>query len=196
VETNDDLELKNEVEDRKINIMARIHHFLKIWQGSKKLRATQKETCTQTKQVTAIGYISDTEVIIKVSWSNFQPAGVATFKLSERSPLPPAVSANDLPGGQPQVVNVCRIGRIDYHPFECDGDSAPECFSDMENCLNWNGSFDNSDGSENDCMVVNESDKEPGNGIKASGTPEHHIVSTLPNVPGLILPIRRSMKKA
>jgi len=48
--------------------------------------------------MTAVGYISDTEQIIKAFWSNFQHDGVATFKLSERSPLAPALSANDLPG--------------------------------------------------------------------------------------------------
>jgi len=48
--------------------------------------------------MTAIEYISDTEDIVKAPWSLFQHDGVAAFKLSERSPLPPALSANELPG--------------------------------------------------------------------------------------------------
>jgi len=48
--------------------------------------------------MTAVGYILDTEEIVKASWSLFQHDGAATFKLSERSPLPPALSAKDLPG--------------------------------------------------------------------------------------------------
>jgi len=70
-----------------------------MWQGSLNLRATQKESRGQNKQMTVVGYISDTEEIIKASWSNFQHDGDAASKLSETSPLPPALSAKDLPGG-------------------------------------------------------------------------------------------------
>ena len=56
--------------------------------------------------MTAIGYISDTEEIVKASWSNFQHDGAAAFKLSEKSPVPPPLSAKDLPGGGTQVMNV------------------------------------------------------------------------------------------
>jgi hypothetical protein len=45
------------------------------------------------------------EEIVKVFWSLFQPDGVAAFKLSERSPLPPALSAMDFPGGRTQILN-------------------------------------------------------------------------------------------
>jgi len=57
--------------------------------------------------MTAVGYISDTEEIVKASWSNFQHDGAAAFKLSETSPVPPALSAKDLPGGQMRVLKVC-----------------------------------------------------------------------------------------
>jgi len=87
--------------------------------------------------MTAIGFISHTEEIIKAFWSNFQHGGAAAFKLSERSTLPPALTANDLPGGQTQVINVCRIRRIDRHPVESDQNSAPETISDTENWLTW-----------------------------------------------------------
>jgi hypothetical protein len=45
-----------------------------------------------------MGFISDTEEIIKASWSLYQHDVAAAFKLSERSPLPPHFSAKDLPG--------------------------------------------------------------------------------------------------
>jgi len=50
-------------------------------------------------EMTAIGYISVTEEIVKASWSNFQHDGAAAFTLSERSPLPPTLSAKYFPGG-------------------------------------------------------------------------------------------------
>jgi hypothetical protein len=39
--------------------MAMLNDFLERWQGSQNLHATQKESCTQNKQITAVGYISD-----------------------------------------------------------------------------------------------------------------------------------------
>jgi hypothetical protein len=57
--------------------------------------------------MTAIGYISDTEEIVKASWSNFHHNGAVAFKLLEKSPVPPALSAKDLPGGRSQVLNIC-----------------------------------------------------------------------------------------
>jgi hypothetical protein len=75
--------------------------------------------------MTAVGYISDTEEIVKASWSLFQHDGAAAFKLSERSPLPPALSAKDLPGGKSQILNIRRIRKINRHPVESDEDSAP-----------------------------------------------------------------------
>jgi len=56
--------------------------------------------------MTAIGFISDMDEIVKAYWSNFQHDGAAVFKLSERSHLPPALSAQNFPGGQTQVLNV------------------------------------------------------------------------------------------
>jgi hypothetical protein len=47
------------------------------------------------------------EEIIKASWSLFQHDGAAAFKLSELSPLPPALSAKDLPGERTQILNIC-----------------------------------------------------------------------------------------
>ena len=88
----------NKVEERKLNRMAKVHDWLEIWQGSQNLRATQKECCAQNKRMTAVGYISDTDETVKASWSLFEHDCAAAFKLSERSPLPPAVFEKDLPG--------------------------------------------------------------------------------------------------
>jgi len=85
--------------------MAKVHDFLEMQQGSQHFCATQKESRAQNKHMTALGYISDTEEIMKASWSSFQHQGVAAFKWSERSPVPAASSANDLPGGRTQVLN-------------------------------------------------------------------------------------------
>jgi hypothetical protein len=86
--------------------------------------------------MTAVGYISDTEELVKASWSNFHHDGAAAFKLSEKSPVPPALSAKDLPGGRTEVLKVRRIKRIDRHPAESHEDRSPESISDTENRLN------------------------------------------------------------
>ena len=94
-----DAEMKEEAEERTMHRMGKVHNFLEMWQGSQNLRATQNESHPQNKQMTAVGFISDMEEIVKASWSLFQPAGAAAFKLSKRSPLPPDLSGKDLPGG-------------------------------------------------------------------------------------------------
>jgi hypothetical protein len=102
--TENELEMKKEAEDRKLHIMAKVHNLLEMCQGCQNLRATQKESRAQNTQMTAIGYILDTEEIVKASWSLFHHDGAAAFKLSERSPLPPALSAQDLTGGGTQNI--------------------------------------------------------------------------------------------
>jgi len=146
--------------------MAKVHYFLEMWQGSQNLRATQKESYTQNKQMTAALYISDTEEIVKSSWSLFQHDGAAPFKLSERSPLPPALSAKDLPRGRTQILNVCHIRRIKRHPVQSDDDRAPERISDTQDCLNWNGDLHNPTDSEEDCTPDEDSDIEHNNCIE------------------------------
>jgi len=146
--------------------------------------------------MTAVGYISDTEEIVKASWSLCQHDGAAAFKLSERSPLPPALSAKDLPGGRTQIINVRRIRRIIRHPVESDDDSPPESISDTDDWLNWNGDLDNPDDSEEDCAVDNESDIEHNNGIEDPECQEQQDVSAAPNVPGLVRPTRKSKRLA
>jgi hypothetical protein len=48
--------------------MAKAHDILEMWQGSQNLCATEKKSRAQNKQVTAVGYISVMEEIVKVSW--------------------------------------------------------------------------------------------------------------------------------
>ena len=98
-ESDNDLELKGDAEEKKLHRMAKVHDFLEMWQGSQNLRTTQMESRAQNKQMTAVGYISDTEERVKASWSIFQHDGAAAFKLSERSPLPPALAAKQPTGG-------------------------------------------------------------------------------------------------
>ena len=193
--TDNDMEMRREAEQKKWHRMAKVHDCMEMWQGSQTLRATQKESRSQNKLMTAVGYISDTDEIIKASWSNFHHDGGAAFKLSEISPVPPAWSAKVLPGGRTQVLNVRRIKRIDCHPPESHEDSSPESISDTENWLNWNGDLDNPNDSDDDWEVDNESDTELDNGSEVSQTLEVRNVGAAPNVPGLIRPIRQSKKK-
>jgi hypothetical protein len=170
--------------------MAKVHNVVEMWHGSQNLRATQKQSRAQNKQTTAVGYISDTEEIIKASRSNLKHNFPAAFKLSERSPLPPALSAKDHPGGRMQVLNVRQTRRIDFHPTESDKDSSPESISDTENWLHSNADLDNPNKCEDQSEADDESYIEQCSGIEASESPKHWVVSTALNVSGLIRPIR------
>jgi len=98
--------MKREAEERELHRMAKVHKFLALWLGSQNLHPTQNKSCTQNNQMTAVGCISKMEECVKASWSNFRYDCAAAFKLSERSPLEPALSANELGGGHMQVLNV------------------------------------------------------------------------------------------
>jgi hypothetical protein len=97
--TENDSDMTNDAEESKLHTMAKVHNLGEMFQGSQNLPAIQKESRTQNKQMSAVGYIPDTEEIVKASWPLFQHDGAAAFKLSERSPLPPPLSAKDLSGG-------------------------------------------------------------------------------------------------
>jgi len=84
--TENNLEMNKDVEERKLHTMAKVHDFLEMGQGRQNLGATQKESRARNKEMTAVGFISDMEEIVKASWSVFQHDGVAAFRLSERSP--------------------------------------------------------------------------------------------------------------
>jgi hypothetical protein len=116
--------------------------------------------------MSAVGYISKTEEIVKVSWSNLQHDGTAAFKLFERSPEPPPLCAKDLHGGQTQVLNVCRIKRINRHSAESDEGSAPQSISDTKHWPNWNGDLDKTNDCEDDWEVDNDSETELENGVR------------------------------
>jgi len=176
--------------------MAKVHDILEMWQGSQNLRATQKESCAQNKQMTAVGYILDTDEIVNASWSLFQHDGVAAFKLSERSPLPVPVSAKNLPGGRTQILNTRRIWRINHHPVESDDDHAPERILDTDDWLDWNGDWDNLNDSEDNCGADIGSDIQQDHSIGDLDCPVRRDVSTAPNVPRLIRPPRRSKRQA
>ena len=175
--TENDLEMKSEAEEKKLHRMAKVHDFLEMWQGSQNLCATQKEFHSQNKQMTAVGYISDAREMVNPSWSNFQPVSAAAFKLSERSPLPPALSANILPGGRTPVLNVSGIKIIDRHPAQSDEDCAPESISDTENWLDWDGDLDDPNDREDDWEADTDSEIELDNGIEDPESPEQRDVS-------------------
>jgi len=146
--------------------------------------------------MTAIGYISDSEDIGKASWSNFQHDGAGAFKLLEKSPVPPALCAKDVPGEWTQLLNGRQIKRIDHHPAESDEASSPESISESENWLNWNGDLDTPNDSEDDREADNESNLGLDNGIEDAEPPEQRNVSAAQNVLRLIQSIGWSKKKA
>ena len=169
---------------------------MEMWQGRRNLRAAQKESRARNRQKTAVRFISDTEQIVKASWSLFQHDGAAAFTLSESSPSPPALSAKDLPVGRTQILNVHQIRRINRHAEECDEDSPQESISDTKDWLNWNGGLDNPNNSKDDCAADNEYNIEQNIGIKDSECPEQQDVSAAPNVPRLVWLTRKSKRQA
>jgi hypothetical protein len=146
-------------------------------------------------QMAAAGYISDTEVIVKSSWSNIQHHGFAAFKSSERSPGPPALSVSDFPPGQTRILNVCQIKPMEHYPAISDEESSPESISDTRNWLNWNEAFDNSNNSEADWETGNEADLDLANGSEKSETPQQRNLSAAPTVRGLVWPIQLLKKR-
>ena len=98
-ETDNNLELNREEEERTLCRKAKVHDVLEMWQGSQNLHTTQKESRTQNKQMTTVANISDREESVKASWSNVQWNGVAASKLSERSPFPKVLRTWGLAGG-------------------------------------------------------------------------------------------------
>jgi len=193
--TEKDSEMMKEAEERKLHRLAKVHHLSEMWQGSQNLHGTLKESRAQNKQMTAVGWISDTEGTVNPPWVLFHYDGAAAFKLSERSPLPPPpLSAKNLPGWQTQILNVRQIWRINRHPVESDEDSAPERIVDTEDWHNWNEDLDNRNDSKDDCVVDIESDIEQGNSIKDPEYPEQRHMSAAPNVPRLIRPAWNSKR--
>jgi len=191
-EPENDLERKRQGEASKLRRMGKVHNGLKMWQGCECRCATLKESRAQNKQMMAVGYISDTEEIVKQSWSKIQHDGAAAFKLLERSPLTPTLSTTDLPGGRTQVLNVHQIKRIDHHPAKNYEDIAPASIFNTENWLDWNSRLDNHNVSEDHWEVDNEADMELDNGIEDLQSQWKWDVSDAPHIPALIRPTQRS----
>jgi len=195
-DTDHNLELKREVQERTLHRMVKVHQLLDRWQGSQNLCGTVKESCVQNKQMTAVEYISDTEEIIKASWWNFQPDGAVAFEMSESSPVPPALSAKDLPGAQTWDLHVHQIEIIDHHWAEHDEDCRLGSISDSKNCPNWNDDYDNSNASKDHWEAHYKSNLELDNVIKAPEILEYTDVSVASNFAAFTWPTRRSMKLA
>jgi hypothetical protein len=53
--TENNSEMKNEVEESILHRMAKDHDFLEMWQGSQNIHATQNESRAQNKQMTTMG---------------------------------------------------------------------------------------------------------------------------------------------
>ena len=69
--TDNNSELKKEAEERKLYRMGKVHNIVEMWQGSRNLCGTQKESRAQNTQMTAVGFITDTGEIVRASWSLF-----------------------------------------------------------------------------------------------------------------------------
>jgi hypothetical protein len=144
--------------------------------------------------VAAVRYISETKDIVKESCALFQNDGAAAFELSEKSAVPPTLTAMDLQGSRTPILNVRQNRQINRYPAESDEHSSPESISDTQNWLNWYGDLRNSNVSEDDWETDIESDIELDNGSEDFETPEQRNINDITNVPGMIRPIRQTKK--
>ena len=183
--TENDSKMKKVAEERKLYRMAKVHDFLEMWQGRHNLGATKNKPCAKNKQMASGAYSSDMKEIVQASRSLFQHDGAAAFKLSERSPLPPALY---LPERRTQILNVHQDRRLNRHPVQSDEDCAPECISHIYNWLNLNGDLANPNDSEDNCSADDEADIEQGNGIEDPEYPWLWDVSVATNVTGFTRP--------
>jgi hypothetical protein len=65
--TEKETEMKKEAGERQLHRMAKVHNIWEMWDGSQNLCAALMRSRTQNKQITAVGYISDTEDIVQAS---------------------------------------------------------------------------------------------------------------------------------
>jgi hypothetical protein len=104
--------------------------------------------------------------MVKVSWSLSQQAGAAAFKLFERTPLSPALTAKDLSGGRTPIFNVPHWQRSNHNPVETDEDNTPQTISDSNHWPHCNYDLNNPNDSEDNCTTDNESVIEQNNCIE------------------------------
>jgi len=194
--TEYDSVINREAEEIFFHRIVKVQDFLDMWQGCQNLHGTQKESCAQNEQMTAVGYISDTKEIVKAPGSLFKHAGPAAFELSERSPLLPPWIVKDDGGGPTRVLNVHRTPRIDHYLVERDEDCGADTFSDTANRPHWSRDLDIPNDSEDNCKADVDSDFDLDNAIKNAESPELWDVSATLNVPGLNQPTPKSSRQA
>jgi len=185
-----------EPEEWLFHRMAKVHDFLEMSPGSQNLCANKKDSHGHHTQKSIVWYMSDTEEMVKGSWSLFQPDCAAAFKLSETSAVPPALSAKNLPEGGTQIINVRRIQTTNYNPFKSDKEIAPESISDTEDWLHSNGDLENPNDREDDCGADIESHIDQDNSIEDQHCPGQRDENTAPIVPRLIRPTRKLNRQA
>src|ERR1700749_1030580 len=91
----------------KLHRMAKVHDFLDMWDGSQKLRRMQQEARAQNSEMTAMGYISDTDEMVDAGWESFKHDGATAFKVIEQnSGLPTSLPHSELLHGKTKVLKV------------------------------------------------------------------------------------------
>jgi hypothetical protein len=70
-DAENDIELKREAEEESLHSMAKVYNLLEMRQGTQHFHITQKKSHNRIKQMTAVRYSLDTEVIINASLTTF-----------------------------------------------------------------------------------------------------------------------------
>jgi hypothetical protein len=79
--------------------MAKVYTILVKWHGCQNMHITQNEFWASNILMAAIGYISNTQDIVKVSQSLCPHVGGAVLKLLETKHFQLALHAKDMPAG-------------------------------------------------------------------------------------------------
>jgi hypothetical protein len=196
----EDIEVQKAAEEKKLLHMAQVHDFLDMWDGSQKLRRMQRAARAQNREMTAMGFISDTEETVNEGWSSFKHDGVAAFKASERTcGLPASLPQTELPDGRTQILNVRRIRRINRSALESDQESTSDMDTDSEDWLNWDGDVDDltNDESEHSAAETSENDSLEQCSDFGESLPDGTENIRRPPalfVPGLVHPVRKSQR--
>jgi hypothetical protein len=136
-----------------------------------------------------IRYNSNMEQLVNASCSLLQHDGEASSQLLEYSPVPPALSAPDQPGGCTRRLKAGRFKEINCHGVKSYEDCLAEIDLDTGSWLEWNGDSDNPTDSKDDWVANNTSDMELYTGWEVSETQGTRNLCAAPLVPTLISPI-------
>ena len=197
VSIENNVDIKTAQEEVKLHKMVKTHDFLEMWDGSQRLRATQKAVRSQNTQMTALGYISDTEECGERISTDLADDGEVAFRSYVECAPPKTLPLSSLINGKTKVLKLHRIRRVDRLSTQTDDESAPEDATEAEEWLNWNGDVEEAveDQTTND-LADEESEDDLIMCVRTKEPQVRSVIDAAPNVLGVVRPTRKSRRLA